>query len=112
MTAATPLDDLRRKLGASYAIERELGKGGMGAVFLARDLRLDRPVALKVLPDELAADPGLRERFLRETRTAASFSHPNIVPVHAVVEQEGLIAFAMGYVEGESLGERVRRTVV
>ena len=81
----------------------------MGAVFLARDLRLDRPVALKVLPAEFAADPGLRERFLRETRTAASFSHPNIVPVHAVVEQEGLVAFAMGYVEGESLGERVRR---
>ena len=81
----------------------------MGAVYLARDLRLDRPVALKVLPAEFAGDSSLRERFLRETRTAASFSHPNIVPVHAVEERDGLLAFAMGFVEGESVAERVRR---
>ncbi len=101
--------DLRHRLGDRYAIERELGRGGMGAVYLARDLRLDRPVALKVLQPELAGDGALRERFLRETRTAASFSHPNIVPVHAVEERDGLLAFAMGYVEGESVAERVRR---
>ncbi len=109
MTAPESAPDLRRRLEGRYAIERELGRGGMGAVYLARDLRLDRPVALKVLPPEFASDSGLRERFLRETRTAASFSHPNIVPVHAVEEQDGLLAFAMGFVEGESLAERVGR---
>jgi serine/threonine-protein kinase len=108
MTASTLLE-IRQHLGDRYTIERELGRGGMGAVYLARDLRLDRPVALKVLPAEFAGDSALRERFLRETRTAASFSHPNIVPVHAVEERDGLLAFAMGYVEGESVAERVRR---
>src|ERR1043165_754592 len=107
-TPATPTD-LRKQLGDRYAIERELGRGGMGAVYLARDLRLDRPVALKVLPPEFAGDSALRERFLRETRTAASFSHPNIVPVHSVEDRDGFLAFAMGYVEGESVAERVRR---
>jgi serine/threonine-protein kinase len=110
MTAGSPLDDVRRALGDRYAIDRELGRGGMGAVYLARDLTLDRPVALKVLPAEFAGDVSLRERFLRETRTAASFSHPNIVPVHAVEDRNGLLAFAMGYVEGESLAERVGRS--
>jgi hypothetical protein len=109
MTDETSLDDIRKHLGDRYAIERELGRGGMGTVYLARDLKLDRSVALKVLPQEFASDPALRERFLRETRTAASFSHPNIVPVHAVEEREGLLAFAMGFVEGESVTERVRR---
>ncbi len=107
--AATSIDDIRALLGDRYAIERELGRGGMGAVYLARDLRLDRLVALKVLPPEFATDNALRERFLRETRTAASFSHPNIVPVHAVEERDGVLAFAMGFVEGESLADRVRR---
>jgi len=109
MTDSSGLPDIRQQLGDRYAIERELGRGGMGAVYLARDLRLDRPVALKVLPAEFAGDSSLRERFLRETRTAASFSHPNIVPVHAVEERDGVLAFAMGFVEGESIAERVRR---
>ena len=109
MTNTSDLPDIRKQLGDRYAIERELGRGGMGAVYLARDLRLDRPVALKVLPAELAQDSSLRERFLRETRTAASFSHPNIVPVHAVEDRDGVLAFAMGFVEGESVAERVRR---
>jgi serine/threonine-protein kinase len=104
----TTLDQLRSRLGERYHIERELGRGGMGAVYLARDLRLDRPVALKVLPAEYAALPALRERFLRETKTAAGFSHPNIVPVYAIEEDDDLLAFAMGFVEGETLAERVR----
>jgi hypothetical protein len=82
----------------------------MGTVLLARDRSLDRPVALKVLPPEFAAQPDLRERFLRETRMAAGFSHPNIVPVFAVEDRDGLLAFAMGFVEGESLAQRVRRS--
>src|SRR6185503_8408075 len=101
--------DIERALEGRYRIERELGRGGMGAVYLARDLKLDRPVALKVLPTEFAAVPALRDRFLRETRTAASFSHPNIVPVYAVEETEHLLAYAMAFVEGESLAERVKR---
>jgi len=100
---------IRRQLADRYDLERELGRGGMGAVFLARDRTLDRPVALKILPEEFAADPALRERFLRETRTTASFSHPNIVPVHAVEERPGVVAYAMGFVEGESLAQRVQR---
>ena len=67
-----------------YRIERELGRGGMGAVYLARDVALDRPVALKVLPPEFASEGSLRERVLRETRVTASFSHPTIVPVYSV----------------------------
>lgn len=81
----------------------------MGAVYLARDVRLDRLVALKVLPAEFAQQAALRDRFLRETRTAASFSHPNIVPVYSVEESDDLLAYAMGYIEGESLIDRVRR---
>ncbi len=82
----------------------------MGTVYLARDLALDRPVAIKVLPPELAVRHELRERFLRESRTTASFSHPNIVPVHAVVEQEQLLGYVMGYVEGESVTSWVTRS--
>ncbi len=81
----------------------------MGAVYLARDLQLDRFVAIKVLPSEFAAQSDLRERFLRETRTAAGFSHPNIVPVFAVEDRGDVLAMAMGYIEGESLAERVKR---
>ena len=105
----TTLDSIHRALGDRYAIERELGRGGMGTVYLARDLRLDRLVALKVLPAEFASQVALRERFLRETRTAASFSHPNIVPVYAVEQGDELLAYAMGLVEGETLAERVHR---
>ena len=107
--APSDIDALRTQLGDRYRIERELGRGGMGAVYLARELGLDRLVALKVLPPAFATDQALRERFLRETRMAASFSHPNIVPVHAVEERDQLLAFAMGYVEGESLADRVKR---
>ena len=103
------LSQLRTTLGDRYDIDRELGRGGMGTVYLARDRRLDRPVALKVLPDEMAGASGIRDRFLRETRTAASFSHPNIVPVYSIEESDGLLAYAMAFVEGESLAERVKR---
>jgi serine/threonine-protein kinase len=105
----TDLTDLQRRLGGRHEIERELGRGGMGAVYLARDVKLGRPVALKVLPAEFATATALRDRFLRETRMAASFSHPNIVPVYAVEESDDLLAYVMGYVEGESVAERVRR---
>jgi serine/threonine-protein kinase len=109
VTSAGLLDSLRDQFGHRYAIERELGRGGMGAVYLARERELDRLVALKVLPPEVASDVGLRERFLRETRLVAGFSHPNIVPVFRVEASPTLLAFAMGFVEGESLTTRVQR---
>ena len=102
-------DILESTLHLRYHLERELGKGGMGAVYLAQDLQLHRQVAIKVLPPELAVRPELRERFLRETRVAAGFSHPNIVAVHAVEEHPQLLCFVMGFIEGETLGQRVRR---
>ena len=104
------ITDLRAALGDRFAIERLLGQGGMGAVYLARDRALDRPVALKVLPAQFATQHDLRERFLRETRTTAGFSHPNIVPVFSIEEHPSLLAYVMGYVEGESLADLVART--
>jgi serine/threonine-protein kinase len=99
---------LQEALLGRYSIERELGRGGMGVVYLAQDVGLDRPVALKLLPVALAAGPTLRERFLREARTAAKLSHPNIVPIHAVEELGDFVFFVMSFVEGQTLGERVR----
>jgi len=99
---------LRIALTGQYAIERELGRGGMGIVVLARDERLDRQVALKVLPPALAEQTETRERFLREARMAAQLSHPNIVPVYRADDIGGFAFFAMGFVDGETLGERIR----
>ena len=104
------LQSLEHAVTGRYAIERELGRGGMGVVLLARDLSLERPVALKLLPAMMAAQPVLRERFLREARTAAGLSHPHIVPIHAVEAREAIVFIAMAYVDGETLADRVRRT--
>ena len=101
--------DFQTAVAGRYSLERELGRGGMGVVYLARDVRLDRSVAIKLLPPSKAADPKLRERFLREARTAAKLSHPNIIPIYAVEEVGEFVFFAMAYVEGETLTERVRR---
>jgi serine/threonine-protein kinase len=99
---------LQQALAGHYSLTRELGRGGMGVVYLAQEVRLDRPVALKVLPREFAADAVLRERFLHEARTAARLSHPHIVPIHAVHEIGDVVFFAMSYIEGGTLGERIR----
>jgi serine/threonine-protein kinase len=114
VTAAplTPTPDvvaLQRAVAGRYALERELGRGGMGVVLLARDLALDRPVAVKLLPGALAAEPELRARFLREARIGAGLSHPHVVPIYAVEEHPDVVFFAMAYVDGETLAERVRR---
>ncbi len=109
LAAMIPEDEVRNALAPHYILEKELGRGGMGAVYLARDVQLDRPVAIKFLPPDLAARPDLRARFLQETRTAASFSHPNIVPVHAVEERDKVLCFVMGYVDGETLSKKVSR---
>ena len=96
-------------MAGRFSLEREIGRGGMGIVFLARDVALDRPVAIKLLPSHFARDAAMRERFLREARTAAQFSHPNIVPIHLVEEHGDLVFFVMAFVDGETLGQRVRR---
>ena len=101
--------DFQSALAGRYSLERELGRGGMGVVYLAREVRLDRSVAIKLLPPSKTTDPSLRERFLREARTAAKLSHPNIIPIHAVEEIGDYVFFAMAYVDGETFTERVRR---
>ncbi|HWP37789.1 MAG TPA: protein kinase [Gemmatimonadales bacterium] len=100
---------LGNALKDSYVLEGEIGRGGMGVVFSARDLKLKRRVAIKVLPPDLAYREEIRTRFVREAETAARLSHPHIVPIHAVGEADGLVYFVMGYVDGESLAARLRR---
>ena len=99
---------LQQELAGQYSLERELGRGGMGIVYLAREVSLDRLVAIKVLPPALAARADLRARFVREARTAAKLSHPHIVPIHRVGEAGPYVYFAMAYVDGETVGQRLR----
>ena len=111
--STTPLDPIfvsfQVALAGRYSIDREIGRGGMGIVYLAREVHLDRPVAIKLLPPERAADATLKERFLREARLAAKLSHPNIIPIHAVDDIGGFVFYVMAYVDGETLAERVRK---
>src|SRR5437867_4009746 len=102
------VERLRAALAGRYTIERELGRGGMATVYLARDLKHDRPVALKVLRPELAAILGA-ERFLREIRIAARLQHPNILPLYDSGHAQGTLYYGMPYVEGESLRDRLTR---
>jgi serine/threonine-protein kinase len=99
---------LQAGLADRYTLERELGRGGMAVVYLARDLKHDRPVALKVLLPELAAELGA-DRFQREIRLAARLQHPHILAVHDSGETSGRLWFTMPYVDGESLRDRLRR---
>ena len=108
MTADAISPEFRRALAGRYVLERRLGRGGMGIVYLARELRLDRRVAIKLLPPERASQAAARDRFLREARTAAQLSHPGIVPIFAVDEIRDFVFFVMAYVDGETLGQRVR----
>ena len=99
----------QQAVAGRYSLERELGRGGMGIVYLAREVRLARPVAIKVLPRALAASrPELRERFVNEAQMAARLSHPNIVPIHHVDEVDDFVFFVMTYIEGGTLGEKLR----
>ena len=92
-----------------YQIESPLGAGGMGEVYKARDTRLDRTVAIKVLPEHVANNPELKQRFEREAKTVAGLSHPNICPVFDVGEQDGLNFLVMEYLDGETLAQRLKK---
>jgi hypothetical protein len=92
-----------------FKIERPLGAGGMGEVYLATDLALDRPVAIKVLPEDVARDPVRRDRMIREARAQARVAHPNVAHIYFVGEEQGRLYFAMEYVAGQTLSERIAK---
>ena len=96
-----------RSLEATYEVDREIGRGGMGIVYRAKDLRLKRQVAIKILPPELAFRSEIRSRFLKEAETAAQLSHPNIVPIYSVDEKDGLVYFVMAFIDGDNLAKRI-----
>jgi len=102
------VDRLKSALADRYAISRELGRGGMATVYLARDLKHGREVAIKVLRPELAAALGT-ERFVREIEIAANLTHPHILPLFDSGEADGFLYYVMPYVEGESLRDRLNR---
>ncbi|MGH7695966.1 MAG: serine/threonine-protein kinase, partial [Gemmatimonadaceae bacterium] len=107
-TPTAEFESLAAALTGQYQLQREVGRGGMGIVYVANDPRLERLVAIKTLPPHLANDALVRDRFLREARTAAALSHPNIVPVYRADEIGGVVFFVMGYVDGESLAHRIQ----
>ena len=94
---------LQRLVQGKYEVGRLLGKGGMGAVFLAQDLTLEREVAIKVLPPDFSTDPQVIKRFQQEAKTAAKLDHPNIIPIYRVESEDGLNYFVMKYISGTSL---------
>ncbi len=102
-------DRLVAAVGEHYLVEAELGRGGMAAVFSALDVRLNRRVAIKLLPPELAFNLNVRSRFLREAQMAAGLTHPHIVPIYNVDERDGLVYFVMALVEGQSVALRLGR---
>ena len=96
------------KLGP-YEVESPLGAGGMGEVYRARDTRLDRTVAIKILPSHLSENPEAKQRFEREARTISSLNHPNICTLHDIGHQDGVDFLVMECLEGETLGQRLRK---
>ena len=107
-TSETELRPLvERALTSAYELDRGIGRGGMGIVYKAKDRRLKRTIAIKLLPPELAFRSEIRTRFLREAETAAQLSHPHIVPIYSVDESEGLVYFVMACVDGDNLGKRI-----
>jgi serine/threonine-protein kinase len=109
----SPSDELgthvAKVLSANYELENEIGRGGMGIVYCARDKRLKREIAVKVLPPELSFRADIRQRFLREAETAAQLNHPNIVPIYTVEERDNLVYFVMSYIKGDNLGQRLQQ---
>ena len=100
---------VEQALSAAYELDREIGRGGMGIVYRARDRRLKRHVAIKLLPPELSFRRDVRSRFLREAETAAQLSHPNIVPIYSVDEVGNLVFFVMACIDGDNLATLVHK---
>src|SRR5688572_9676611 len=98
---------IERVLSAHYELDSEIGRGGMGVVYRARDKRLKRHIAIKVLPPELAFQSAIKTRLLPEAETAAQLRHPNIVPIYTGDEMEGLVFFVMAYISGDNLAKRL-----
>src|SRR5438067_11114662 len=96
------------KLGR-YEIRAKIGEGGMGEVYLAQDTKLDRKVALKILPSEVASNHDRMERFIREAKSAAALSHPNIAQIFGIGEHDGIHFIAMEFVEGVTLRDKIHR---
>src|SRR4029078_10678558 len=94
---------------AGYRIEERIGRGGMGVVYRAEHINLQRRAAVKIIAPDLAESAGLRERFTREARIAAALQHPNIVTVYDAGEVEGLLYLAMQYIEGQDLSATLRK---
>ncbi|HEY4307275.1 MAG TPA: serine/threonine-protein kinase [Gemmatimonadaceae bacterium] len=111
--AGPPTDYLKDRVtvavGNLYLIDSEIGRGGMAVVYMATDLRLNRHVAIKVLPPDVAFNSDVKTRFIREAQTAAQLNHPNIVPIYSVEDSDALVYFVMSFVDGESLGVRLSR---
>jgi serine/threonine protein kinase len=97
-------DRVLSAIGTQYSLEGEIGRGGMSVVYKAKDLRLNRPVAIKVLPPELAHDAAIRARFTREAQTAAQLTHAHIVPIYDVGERDGIAYLVMAMLTGGNLG--------
>src|SRR2546429_7948751 len=96
------------KLGR-YEIRSQLGAGGMGEVYLALDTKLDRKVALKILPAEVAAHPDRMKRFVQEAKSASGLNHPNIITIHEIEQIDSVNFIAMEFIDGETLRERMRK---
>ena len=108
-TEGEGIEEVRAAVAGQYTVDRLLGQGGMGAVYLGRDRTLDRPVAIKVIKPDVATNDLIRDRFLQEARSVAKLRHPNIVSVYSAGESNGLLYFAMELVEGESLRELMEK---
>src|SRR6266404_5722184 len=99
------------KLGR-YEIRSKLGEGGMGEVYLALDTKLDRKVALKILPAEVAAHPDRMKRFVQEAKSASALNHPNIITIYEIEQIDSLHFIAIEFIEGETLRERMRKASI
>src|SRR4029078_10663717 len=109
----SPTDELgthvAEVLSANYELESEVGRGGMGSGYCARDKRLKREIAIKVLPPELSFRADIRQRFLREGETARQLNPPNIVPIYTAEDRDNLVYFVMAYIKGDNLGQRLQQ---